>query len=430
MKPQDLSSPVDVAPVAESPARSLSFPATDDFAILTKPYLLVTHIPYYQEENGAVWLEQSWHHDLVEHFSYLKNFLLCAPRLPKAGNLDLVRLDVPKTVRLRLVPLPPNTSRLRAVGMLPLALIALWKAVGEAEIVHTSVGGWPYPLGWIANPFAVLRRKRLLIVVESSWRFSKPNKTNWMFKLVDSFSVSMVRWSCKRADLSLFTHSSYRAALHTKGRGEAYVMPATWVNDEDILDAGAAHSLWEAKVAEPIRFLFAGRLVVNKGVDVLLAALRSIDARGVEICVDIMGSGEGRQACVIAATELKTVRLSVLDPVPYGKPFFDLVQRYHMLLIPSLSDEQPRIVFDANAQAVPVIASDTDGLRPHVAHGRTGWLVPRDDAVALATTIERAANSVADLRAMGMEALCATRGLTHRAMHRKRSRILKAHFDD
>ncbi len=430
MKPQHLPNPVDGAPVAESPAMSLSFPSTDDFAILTKPYLLVTHIPYYQEENGAVWLEQSWHHDLIEHFSYLKNFLLCAPRRPKVENLDLVRLDVPKTVRMRLFPLPPNTSRILALLMLPLALITLWKAVGEADIVHSTEGGWPYPLTWIANPFAILRRKRLLVVVESSWRFSTVNKASRLLKLLDSFSDLMTRWSCNRADLCLFTHSSYRAFLHTKGRGEAYVMPAVWIKEGDILDVGTAHSLWEAKVAVPIRFLFAGRLVVNKGVDVLLTALRSIDARGLGISIDIIGSGERREVCVTAATDLKTVRLSVLDPVPYGKPFFDLVQRYHMLLVPSLSDEQPRIVFDANAQAVPVIASDTDGLRPHVAHGRTGWLVQRGDAVALATTIERAAYSVADLRAMGMAALCATRGLTHGAMHRKRSRILKAYFDD
>lgn len=406
MDPQDLSSPVDIAPVVEFNALSHSFPATDDFAILTKPYLLVTHIPYYQEENGAVWLEQSWHHDLIAHFSYLKNLLLCAPRLSKVEDLDLVRLDVPKTVRLRLVPMPPHTSGLRTLAMLPLAIIALWKAVGEARIVHSAVVGRPYPPGWIANPIAVLRRRYLLIIVESSWRFSKANKTNWMFKLLDSYSESMARWSCNHADLSLFTQSSYRATLlPNKGRGAAYVIPAVWVNDGDILDDSTAHSLWEAKVAEPIRFLFAGRLVVNKGVDILLAALRSIDARGVRIRIDIIGSGEMRQACVTAATGLKTVRLSVLDPVPYGKPFFDLVQRYHIMLVPSLSDEQPRIVFDANAQAVPIIASDTDGLRPHVVHGRTGWLVPPGDAVALASAIECAANSVTDLRAMGMVAL-------------------------
>src|SRR5437763_3525524 len=55
--------------------------------------------------------------------------------------------------------------------------------------------------------------------------------------------------------------------------------------------------------------------------------------------------------------------LRLLDPVPPGAPFLALVRRYHALLLPSLSDEQPRVVLDAASQAVPAIASDTDGLR-------------------------------------------------------------------
>jgi hypothetical protein len=47
----------------------------------------------------------------------------------------------------------------------------LWDAVGQAEIVHSGIAGWPYPLGWMANLIAKLRRKKLLIIVESArWR--------------------------------------------------------------------------------------------------------------------------------------------------------------------------------------------------------------------------------------------------------------------
>ena len=35
------------------------------------------------------------------------------------------------------------------------------------------------------------------------------------------------------------------------------------------------------------------------------------------------------------------VQLTVLDPVSYGRLFFELVQRYHAVLIPNLTDEQP-----------------------------------------------------------------------------------------
>jgi glycosyltransferase involved in cell wall biosynthesis len=160
---------------------------------------------------------------------------------------------------------------------------------------------------------------------------------------------------------------------------------------------------------------------------VLLAALRALELKSVEVLVDIIGEGERREACLRAAADLRSVRLSVLEPVPYGKPFFELLRGYHAVLVPSLSDEQPRIVFDASSQAVPVIATDTDGLRPHVAHGRTGWLVPAGDVPALAAAVARASHAPSELRAMGLAALRVSRGVTHQVMHRTRSHLLRQH---
>jgi glycosyltransferase involved in cell wall biosynthesis len=115
----------------------------------------------------------------------------------------------------------------------------------------------------------------------------------------------------------------------------------------------------------------------------------------------------------------------VLDPVPYGASFFELLRAYHVLLLPSLTEEQPRVLFDAYSQAVPVIASDTGGHRPYVQPDCTGWLVPAGDATALAAAIERACGSASELRTMGLAALEAVAGSTHRAMHRWRSRLIR-----
>jgi len=93
-----------------------------------------------------------------------------------------------------------------------------------------------------------------------------------------------------------------------------------------------------------------------------------------------------------------------------------------------LSDEQPRILFDASARAVPAIASDTEGLKPYVHHDRTGWLLPSGDPEALASMIERAMENAPKLRTMGLEALSTTRGLSHTEMHRTRSQILMKHL--
>jgi glycosyltransferase involved in cell wall biosynthesis len=318
---------------------------------------------------------------------------------------------------------------LEALLQLPYTAGVLWRTIGQVDIVHSSVIGWPYPLGWIANPFAVLRGKRLVIVVESPWRVGGMGRRGWKRRLLDMDPLRewLARWSCKRADLALFTHSRYRDALHTNKHGNAYVAPAVWVNEADILDERAAEDGWATKAGQPVRILFAGRLAAAKGIDVLLTALRSLDVRGVETSVDIIGDGELRDTCVQAAADFRAVDVSVLAPVPYGPDFFALLRRYHALVIPSLSDEQPRIVFDANAQAVPVIASDTDGLRPYVVHGATGWLVRSGDPEALASTLIRAGGAPSELRSMGLAALRATRALTHRAMHRSRSQAIFKH---
>ena len=92
---------------------------------------------------------------------------------------------------------------------------------------------------------------------------------------------------------------------------------------------------WDRKLAEPVRLLFAGRLVTAKGVNTL-EALRILDGRGIRVRVDIIGEGGLRQSCEDSAAAFSSVQLSVLDPVPYGAPFFNLVRGYHALL-----DSQP-----------------------------------------------------------------------------------------
>jgi glycosyltransferase involved in cell wall biosynthesis len=310
---------------------------------------------------------------------------------------------------------------------LPRTLAVLWRAIRRADIVHSSVIGWPFPLGWLANPIALLMGKILVIVVESSWLMEGPERADWRHRLLDMnpLRVRLARWSCNHADLALFTQAGYRDTLCTTNAANAVVTPAVWVNEADILDDITAAATWASKIQGPARFLFAGRLVALKGIDVLLAALRSLEAQGSQVSVDIIGQGEARDACTRAAASFHSVRLSVLDPVPYGKPFFELVRRYHAVLVPSLSDEQPRIIFDASAQAVPVIASDTAGLRPYIDDGVTGWLAPQGDVAALAAAITRADRTISELREAGLAALRASRGLTHKAMHRRRSHLLK-----
>jgi glycosyltransferase involved in cell wall biosynthesis len=408
----------------------------DGFVVIDRRYLMVSNIDYYVDGAGRVYFDRGWHHDVVEHLTYLPHVTMIAPVRPLSeATGDVVPLSPAQQEQLRMIPYPRSASRLQAVMNLGTTARKLWSAIGDHEVVHSGIAGWPYPMGWLAIPMARARSKKNIIVVESApWR-APPVATDSPLRklrkrLEGAVFERMGRWCSSLCDISFYTQPGYRDEF--PGSGPAFVTPATWINSDDVLPDERARALWDEKLRGPVRFLFAGRLVPEKGVEVLLRAVERLGDSGVAGRIDVIGEGPLREAVMHAAdanaARRAPMELRYLDPVPYGAPFFSLLERYHASVVPSLTDEQPRIVFDAAARAVPVIASATNGLRPHVSDGRSGVLVPPGDADALAAALRSWATNPAPLQALGVGALAEARRNTHRAMHAHRSRLLAAHL--
>lgn len=68
----------------------------------------------------------------------------------------MVRLDVPNERRVRFLRMPMGESTAQALLRLPVSALVLFGAVRGADLIHSGVAGWPYPLGLFANSFAVL----------------------------------------------------------------------------------------------------------------------------------------------------------------------------------------------------------------------------------------------------------------------------------
>lgn len=402
----------------------------DQLAPLSQVYALIIHVPYYVDEYGEVWMEPLWHRDVMEHLTYIKRLLLVAPRLPKGDRPGLIRLQPPPGAELEFEQLPHYQSMAEALLKIPRLLLVMWRATSKAQIVHSGIVGWPFPAGWIANPLALVRGRKLVLVIESAtWRLTGSRDDNWRRHVRAVAYERLGRWFVEHADLSFFTQPSYRDALFVRGRGRAEITPASWINHEDIAPLATAVESWDRKLAWPrARLLFAGRLTSDKGVEVLLDAVKRLDATRASVEIDLIGEGPLAEAATQLARTLQHTRLNVLQMVPYGAPFFDLLRDYEAVLIPSLSDEQPRIVFDAYSQGVPVIATSTAGLVPHVIEGKTGRLVAKGDADAFATAVRRAIEDRSQLRSMGLAALAEATEYTHRAMHRKRWRAILETF--
>lgn len=395
-------------------------------ARIDPPYLLVCPIAYHEATDGSVWVDRLWHRDLLAHLDYLADLRIAAPRAPFRPGAELLRVEAPAGTRLAFVPLPEVSSLVQAVFRLPATAAALFRAIRAARVVHSGAAGWPIPLGAIANPLALFFGRPLVIVIESAfWRPVPGTVPRLQDRLRSVCTEWLARWSVRRASLAILTSEAYRETLAAGAVGKVMVAPATWISDADILSDATAEAAWASK-PKPTRLAFAGRLNAEKGVGVLLQALRSLDRQGVAVSVDIIGAGPMLGECRQVAGELAHAQLVVHDPVDYGPAFFAFLRQRSSVIVPSITDEQPRILYDAFSQGVPVIATATGGHRDCVQAGENGVLVPAGDAAALAAAIAAAVADPAGQRRMGLAALQAARARTHEAMHRTRAEALRS----
>src|SRR6267378_2526648 len=283
----------------------MEIPSTKAVMPFEDSYLMVVPIPYYLDDAGRVWLERLRYHDLKRHFGYLPRLRLAAPQLVKQNEADLVPLSDDDARRVRFVPLPPQRSKAEFLRGLPRTLGTLWQAVGEADTVHSGIVGWPFPLGWLANPIALLRKRKLVLVIESAtWRLDASTQKTLSGVLRHRVSEAIGRWFANRADLVIATHHGYLRSLATHPRGITVVAPATWIEDDALLNPQRCSSDWAAKQASAARFAFFGRLVPHKGVRVLLQAARQLATGSNPPRIDIIGQGDLLEECRQAAADL------------------------------------------------------------------------------------------------------------------------------
>lgn len=177
------------------------------------------------------------------------------------------------------------------------------------------------------------------------------------------------------------------------------VDPAACVATADVAAAAALLRDHGLDGAKPL-MLSIGRLAPNKGFEILAAAMARAGASLPQGWAWVLvGDGPMRgaiQAAVDAGAAGVRCALvgSVKEPVKHG-----LLALADWFVHPTIYEGSSLVTLEAMAHGLPVIASRTGGLPDKVEDGRTGYLVPPGDGVALAATLQRAA--AADAQAMG-----------------------------
>jgi glycosyltransferase involved in cell wall biosynthesis len=396
------------------------------------PYLLVVgqHLPIYRNRSGQLFTEELWQKDLAMHLEYLGHLMIATPLLHQEPPSDAVLLDS-KQSRIEVVELPAQTSFLSAIRALPTIVLRLWCAIRRAGIVHSGIAGWPIPMGWIVTPLVLLCRKPYVVIVESApWRLQKGSAAGWKRRVRATLQEQIGRWVLSKTELVIFTQDEYRLSMMgQQASPRGHVIPASWIDEQNILSDVEAQQIWQRKLAAPdsrLKILFVGRLVPDKGVRVLLEAFRQLSVDDSPIMLSILGEGDLKSECTTVGSELAgATSVGMLGTVPYGAQLFAIIREYDALVVPTISDEQPRIVFDAYSQAVPVLASDTAGLRSCVRNGESGLLTTSNNVAALVALLQHAIQHRTELKELGLESLKYAHEMTHQEMHRQRIILLE-----
>ena len=147
------------------------------------------------------------------------------------------------------------------------------------------------------------------------------------------------------------------------------------------------------------RILWPGRLVEQKDPLLTLDVLAQVRARGADFVLDVVGDGE------MAPLVLERAQaLGVADSICWHPPALDMAPWYRsadLLLMTSVFEGVPYVIYESLAMGVPVVAPALPGNREFM-DGDSGALVdPRDDVRQYADAITALLGDGDRRRAMG-----------------------------
>ena len=153
-----------------------------------------------------------------------------------------------------------------------------------------------------------------------------------------------------------------------------------------VVNAGVDHQFFTPPaVVEPraiFRVCYVGRVELAKGVPYLLQAWKQLDLADAELV--LAGEIAPEMDAVLQKYALPNVRFTgILPPSQIAECY----RVSHLFVFPSVNEGLARVLFEAMACGVAVVATDRSGAEDLITQGVEGAIVPARDAGALAAAI-------------------------------------------
>ncbi len=302
---------------------------------------------------------------------------------PPKGDVGPLRDGVAEVIEL---PGSYARHRFSILGLLhPWRLVRpLARAAKRADVVHVIFPGYVQIVGLAVARW--LRRPHFCSIVgdwEADYAVSSFARSHallvrpviWVHRL-------LVRWVLQSK--LVFVHGATMAERYRR-RGRCIVVnQSSTFREADIRNSNEVSTLRHMP-----RLLFVGRLDYKKGVPTLLDALKKLHEKHLPATLTIVGGGPDRKSF-----EKQASRLGLQEAVTFEgyvkdhQRLREIYRAHDLFVLPSLTEGAPKVVIEAYAQGLPVVASNAGGI-PDMVSEKNGILVEPGDPDALAEAIQR-----------------------------------------
>lgn len=253
---------------------------------------------------------------------------------------------------------------------------------------HVDVMWLRYPAAYATELWLECRRRRIPCfyeavgdpVVQFELANRYPFPVQWLAKAVARWHEREMKAIARTTPIVAVAQS----LANKLGADRTYWLPASTVIQEEM------YYREDTCLSKPYRVLYVGGLLPYKSLDTLISAIALVQRRGYEVHLSIVGDGTERQS-------LQSLAAEVLLPNTYQfhgycsdpRRLDQFYRESDLFAMSSVTEGFPRVILEAMARGLPVVATDIVGIPDLVRHGETGLLVPPRNPRALADAIIR-----------------------------------------
>lgn len=308
--------------------------------------------------------------------------------------------------------------------MVTRGVLDLWQQIQQVDAVVMTL---PASLGPVTYACARLQRKPVIVYVVGDVQevISEGGAYKGLMgefaKLAAAFEAAFTRYAARRNT----TFVLGQRMLGKLERAGSKPHPAMTSLVRESLVQQPRHQV----TFRSIRLVTVGRLSAEKGYPVALLAIRALLDEGRDVSYTIIGSGpiEGQLRLQIRELGLDN-RVQLLGRMAIEQIFEEIFPKSDVFVLPSQSEGIPKVLLEAMAGGLSVVASNVGGVPDIVGlNGERGWLVEPGDPKALQDALGACIDNTAE-RGQRIEA--ASRFIREHTMEAETGRIQQVILDE